>query len=202
MLPSGTNVRSVLEAADMAGVPKWEYEPEGNLIRVASVYDGDTLTGVCLLGGQLRAIKIRLLGIDCPEMRGRGIAEKNAAIAVRDVVRSLCVDQVCQVAPHGSDKYGRLIAEVFLPFGRDLSAALLTNGLGKPYGGKAREAFAPGEIEEILSISARLAQESLSRVSPFRLKGSHRISQGIICPAILWIAKTTSQLLPQLVSGE
>ena len=85
--------------------------------KVVSVYDGDTITVDIDLGFNMimRKQKLRLYGIDTPEMRGE---EKVEGKKVRDFVRGLLLED-----PDGdiwiksykdkSGKYGRWLATVY-----------------------------------------------------------------------------------------
>ena len=148
-----------LAAADPAQHPRWTPRPEGDVGRVIDVYDGDSLTVLCSLGGELWRVSVRLRGVDCPEMRGRGPRERTAAIAVRDAVRAKCVDAICQLYAHGNDKYGRLIADVELPDGRDLAQFLLDAKLGRAYAGAARAPFTEAEVDGIVARAEALRRD-------------------------------------------
>jgi endonuclease YncB( thermonuclease family) len=104
--------------------------------------DGDSLTVVVdtglgnLLGTeQFFKIKVRLLGIDTPEMRSKALREK--AVAAKARVEALCPkgSQVT-LTNCGKDKYGRTDAKVFLSDGRNLGEILVEEGLAKPYSGQ------------------------------------------------------------------
>jgi len=87
--------------------------------KVVAVIDGDTIE-VMQHG---RAERIRLSGIDCPEKRqpfGSRAKERTSALAYGATVR---------VEPIGRDRYGRMLAEVFLPDGRSLNEELVRAGL-------------------------------------------------------------------------
>ena len=75
-----------------------------------SVYDGDTLR-VRRCGEHCEELKIRLCGIDAPE--------KNQAFGIeaRDHLRSLVAqgDSSIIVLPIETDRYGRTVAELFVP---------------------------------------------------------------------------------------
>ena len=145
-----------LAEADPSACAKWVPSPEGGLVRIVNMYDGDTLTALCVLASKVWKISLRLRGIDCPEMRGRGAAEKRAALSVRDVVSARALDQICYITAHGVDKYGRLIADVHLPDGCNLALLLLENGLGRPYAGETRTPFTAEEIQSIIANAANL----------------------------------------------
>jgi micrococcal nuclease len=71
-----------------------------------SIYDGDTLR----VRDGFQEIKIRLCGIDAPEI------EQERGIASRDHLRSLINqgDGSVIVVPVETDRYGRLVAELFI----------------------------------------------------------------------------------------
>jgi len=82
---------------------------------VVSVYDGDTITcDIDLgLGVWVRKQKIRLYGIDTPELRGD---ERAAGLAARDYLREMILDKkvVLKTYKDKKGKYGRWIAKVYL----------------------------------------------------------------------------------------
>jgi endonuclease YncB( thermonuclease family) len=86
--------------------------------RVVRVVDGDTL--VIEAPGHVE--KIRLFGIDCPESRQSG--GEHATWFTDNLVRSRTVT----VIEHDTDRYGRSVAEITLPDGRDLSRELVKYG--------------------------------------------------------------------------
>lgn len=89
------------------------YEYEAN---VTAVYDGDTITvDIDLgLGVWVRGEKIRLIGIDAPEVRG---PERPEGLKSRDWLRALVLEKtvVLQTIKDRKGKYGRYLAHVFLP---------------------------------------------------------------------------------------
>ena len=74
-----------------------------------SVYDGDTLR---VTDGR-KEIKIRFCGIDAPE------ADQSGGIEARDHLRALIAqgDGSVIVVPVETDRYGRTVAELFVPVG-------------------------------------------------------------------------------------
>lgn len=86
--------------------------------KVGGVTDGDTIQ--VLRDG--RAVSVRLNGIDAPE---GGQAFGNRA---RQFAASLVFEQLVTVFEHGTDHYGRTIADVFLPDGRVLNRELVRAG--------------------------------------------------------------------------
>ena len=101
---------------------------------VAKVYDGDTITVIRSDNG--KKVKIRLAGIDAPEMafKGRWAAQPYAKEA-GDYLRSMLpVGTKVSLVDMGKDKYHRTIAAVVsLPEGRVAQEELLSNGLAWVY---------------------------------------------------------------------
>jgi micrococcal nuclease len=85
--------------------------------RVIKVYDGDTLTIATKLpfpASPLYRLSVRLRGIDTPEMRGASEDEKQAAKLVRDFVHGIAHNKYVQLRNVQSEKYGRLLADVYV----------------------------------------------------------------------------------------
>ena len=101
---------------------------------VIKVYDGDTITvDIDLgLGVWLRGQKIRLAGIDTPEMRGD---EKEEGRKVRDIVRDLILNEDITIRTYRDKrgKYGRWLADVHYE-GLFINEWLLEAGHAKVYG--------------------------------------------------------------------
>jgi len=87
---------------------------------VLRVIDGDTIE--LLLMKSVEFVKIRLDGIDCPE-KGQPYYEEATAYT-----SGLCLHKQVRVIKHGIDKYGRLIADIVLPDGENLSEEIVRAG--------------------------------------------------------------------------
>jgi endonuclease YncB( thermonuclease family) len=84
---------------------------------VIKVYDGDTITIATKLpfkNSPLYRFQVRLNGIDCPEIKGSCEEEKSLAREVRDKLSELLLHKQVILANVGTEKYGRLLADVFL----------------------------------------------------------------------------------------
>lgn len=85
--------------------------------RVIKVYDGDTLTIATKLPykkSPLYRLSVRLRGIDTPEIKGTSEEEKQAAKLVRDFVHSIAMNKYVELRNVTSEKYGRLLADVYI----------------------------------------------------------------------------------------
>tara|TARA_R100001463_G_scaffold38682_5_gene82980 strand:- start:199 stop:552 length:354 start_codon:yes stop_codon:yes gene_type:complete len=82
---------------------------------ITAVYDGDTLTCDMDLGFNMWAkkAKLRLYGLNTPEIRGGTALTKQAGYAARDFVRELVLGKTVRVHSVGKGKYGRYLATVW-----------------------------------------------------------------------------------------
>ena len=82
---------------------------------VESVYDGDTMTITLDLGFSMHAhkVKVRLLGVNTPELRGGTEQTKKAGYEARDFVRNLCLHKHVFIRSEKKGKYGRYLATVW-----------------------------------------------------------------------------------------
>ncbi len=94
--------------------------------QVRYVHDGDTLR---LKNGE----KIRLIGIDTPELARKGRPDEPLAIQARDRLRQLVAASNNRISlrldDEKRDRYGRLLAHLYSQDGNSLSAQLLQDGL-------------------------------------------------------------------------
>jgi len=101
--------------------------------KIIAVYDGDTVTAVVDLGFlHFQEMKLRLYGIDTPELRG---AEKVEGKKVRDIVRSMILDKEVTIRSYKDKqgKYGRYLANIVLEDGLELNQWLIDNGHAQAY---------------------------------------------------------------------
>lgn len=108
---------------------------DGTTIRAKciDVYDGDTITVIFkLYGSKYYQFKIRLYGIDTPEIRTRDADEKTRGLQARDYVRSKILDTIITLERKGFDKYGRILGIVWYN-GTCLNRELCKLGLAKIY---------------------------------------------------------------------
>ena len=87
--------------------------------RVIKVYDADTITIASKLpydASPMYRLSVRLNGIDTPEIKGKGISdeEKEAAKQARDLVSNLVLNKCVRLENIESEKYGRILADVFI----------------------------------------------------------------------------------------
>ena len=109
-------------AAPAAALPLCGAGPRENC-----VVDGDTIW----LAGE----KIRLLGIDAPELTGAKCAAESAlARQAAERLAALTQGRIV-VAREGTDRYGRTLARLSVAAG-DLGGILIAEGLARPWTGR------------------------------------------------------------------
>ena len=97
--------------------------PETLTGKVVSIADGDTIT---LLVGKTQH-KIRVSDIDCPERK------QPFGTKAKQFAGKMAFGNVVTVRVVTTDRYGRLVARVILPDGKDLSTELVKAGLAWHY---------------------------------------------------------------------
>lgn len=83
---------------------------------VIKVYDGDTITIASKLpyeNSPLYRFSVRLNGIDCPEIKGKDDAEKQCAQIAKQEMTNLVLDKLVILKNVQTEKYGRILADVY-----------------------------------------------------------------------------------------
>lgn len=113
-----------------------KYIPEITKGKVVKVYDGDTITiiGRVKHNPKLYKFSVRLAGIDCPEMRTHNDNEKEIAIKAKEYLVKEIFDKEITLKKVDTEKYGRLLAYVYLGK-RCMNVELMVNNLAVPYDG-------------------------------------------------------------------
>jgi len=87
---------------------------EGDVI---NVYDGDTITIVSKLpydASPLYRFSVRLAGIDCAEIKGKTEYERELAQEAKNALQKLILNKVVALKNLKTEKYGRVLADVYL----------------------------------------------------------------------------------------
>ena len=111
---------------------------------VLRVIDGDTFEArVHVWPGIDITTRVRLRGIDAPELGGARCAEERTkAEAAREALRTMLSEGDVAVLRVGLDKYGgRVLAGATTRATPDVSTAMLAKGLARPYTGGRREGW-------------------------------------------------------------
>ena len=90
------------------------FMPNLNNVKVIDVYDGDTITVAATVDKKLYKFKIRLYGIDSPEIKTKNKREKEEAIKSRDFLRKKILHKKVHIKEPFYEKYGRICGTVYL----------------------------------------------------------------------------------------
>ena len=85
--------------------------------QVIKVYDGDTITIASRMPypeSPLYRFSVRLNGIDTPEIKGKNEDEKEIAKKARNELTALIMNKEITLKNVQSEKYGRILADVYL----------------------------------------------------------------------------------------
>ncbi len=107
---------------------------------VLQVMDGDTIdVDIKIWLDQTIKIKLRIDGIDTPEIRGKCNSEKSKAKQARQEVINMVKDGKVEIYNIRRGKYaGRVLARVKTADGTDIGQHMIDKGLARPYHGKKR----------------------------------------------------------------
>ena len=131
------------DGAKAAPVQERRDQTEGRVVRVR---DGDSI--VVMRGGV--GVEIRLDGIDCPEL-AQAFGRK-----AKSLTSALVFGKAVRLVGKGKDRYGRELAEVFLPDGRSLNRELVSAGSAWWY-----RKYSTDRTLEALEQAARKARRGL-----------------------------------------
>lgn len=120
--------------------PCWHKDDGFVCVTYVDNYDADTITvnipGVHpFLGAKA---KVRLVGVDTPEIRGGNACEKRKAIEAKEYVKGRLVGKTLSLYNVQRGKYFRIVADVVVD-GVSLSKELIAIGYGFPYDGGKKQ---------------------------------------------------------------
>jgi endonuclease YncB( thermonuclease family) len=114
-----------------------QFIPPVNTGQVIKVYDGDTITIAGHLpydGSPLYRFSVRLNGIDCAEIKGKTEEEKVCALRAKDQLNQLIMNKIVVLKNVKNEKYGRLLADVYVG-DLHVNQYMLDKGLAVKYDG-------------------------------------------------------------------
>lgn len=111
------------------------------------IFDGDTFAAYVKLEDGIKiSVRVRLMNVDTPEIHGACPREIEMANRAKLRLGALIpVGSTVELAKIKDDKYlGRIDAYVKMPDGRDVGEVLISEKLGRPYGGGRRAPWCDG----------------------------------------------------------
>jgi endonuclease YncB( thermonuclease family) len=119
-----------------------------NKAKVLSVYDGDTCTVAAFHRGEITQFRVRIFGIDAPEMRGGTVEAKEEAKNAQQYLSNLILNQIVLInvldksdsRVQRLDPFGRLLADIMVRYNDrmiNVAEEMIKTGHAQPYfGGK------------------------------------------------------------------
>ena len=115
------------------------------IAEVVSVYDGDTVTCIVDLGFKtFKRVKVRLIGIDTPEVRTKDLDEKARGLATRDWLREKILNKKIILHTSEKGKFGRWLGTIWdlendtQDFENSYNKQMINEGMAKEYWGGKR----------------------------------------------------------------
>jgi endonuclease YncB( thermonuclease family) len=119
-------------------------------VEVVRTIDGDTFEArVHLWPGLEMTTRVRLRGIDAPELKASCPQELQMAEAAGSALRGLLGEGEVTIYNIGPDKYnGRVVADAATRHTENVSAALLAGGFARRYGGGRRGGWCDASLNK------------------------------------------------------
>ena len=109
---------------------------------VERVIDGDTIeVRASVWLGQTLTVRVRIDGVDAPELEARCAEERAQALAARDFLKRRVEGQAVKLTRVVYDKYGGRVRAAVHDRNGDVATALLAAGLARPYHGERRKSW-------------------------------------------------------------
>lgn len=122
-----------------------------SIAKVVSVYDGDTCRVVIPYKGEFYKWNVRLIGYDTPEMRpSRSKPNRDLEIQAARAAKKFLISQVMStpeqlifIKCQDFDKYGRLLAEIYINHDdyESVNQLMIDNNHGYPYNGGTKRVY-------------------------------------------------------------
>jgi micrococcal nuclease len=109
----------------------WPTISSAGLFKVVRVYDGDTIKAA----GHDIEIKVRLVGIDAPETsKGKRDPGQPFGRMAEKYLAGLVLNKVVDIKGYGSDRYGRILGEIYID-DKNINLDILKTGYAEVYSG-------------------------------------------------------------------
>lgn len=127
-------------------IPFFSFNNQTYKAKVVSCHDGDSICVIFYFDGKFQKFKIRLYGIDAPEMKPL-LSNKNRNIIIRKAEKTkarleeLVLNKCVYVHCMDFDKYGRILANITLEHNnkKTINDILVEENLAVPYFGDTKQ---------------------------------------------------------------
>jgi len=123
-----------------------EFTLENKILKckIIDIYDGDTLTFIFKFGDNFYKNRLRLSGIDCPEIRTKNKLEKEAGYKAKKYLQNLVLGKIVWIKFDKNDKYGRSMGWIYLDEKmktENINSQMIVSGLAYEYNGEKKQKF-------------------------------------------------------------
>jgi endonuclease YncB( thermonuclease family) len=145
------NVEAIL--SDITDAEEFSFNNMRKKAKIISVYDADTVDAILCVRDRPYKFKIRLNGIDTPEIRplktmpNRDI-HVECGIKCREYLKSKILNKIVEVQCSEFDKYGRILGEIIFD-NKNISEHLISKKYAKKYEGKTKIQWTLDELNYI-----------------------------------------------------
>jgi endonuclease YncB( thermonuclease family) len=128
-----------------SSIEQFSFNGRNILGKVVSIYDGDTCKVNLFVGNDLKQFTVRMMGYDSPEMRTKNTTEKQCGNISKTVLIRLVEGHIVRLECLEFDKYGRLLANVFVRQANgdelNVNEFMISNHFGCSYLGGTKSTF-------------------------------------------------------------
>ena len=123
----------------------WSLEGVTVKCKVIDVYDGDTITVIFPFHGVYYKDKLRLFGINTPEIRTRDLEEKKAGKESKKILSDWILNKCITVEFKHKEKYGRQLGCIYncdctdLQYSNSINQQMCDQGFALPYDGSGKK---------------------------------------------------------------
>lgn len=145
------NVENIL--SDLSDAEVFSFNNMKKKAKIISVYDADTVDAILCVRDRPYRFKIRLNGIDTPEIRPVKTIENRdlhveCGIKCREYLKSKILNKIVEVHCSEFDKYGRILGEIFVD-DSNISEHLISKKYAKKYEGKTKVKWSLSDLTYI-----------------------------------------------------
>ena len=129
-----TSLKNAFDKCNHEELPVFSFDGIKCWSKCVEVYDGDTITVIFKYRDVIIKDRLRLWGINTPEIRTRDEEEKELGLIARDWLRERILYKPVWVEFLKTDKYGRSLAKIYTaPETRMINDVLVDEGMAEEY---------------------------------------------------------------------
>lgn len=134
------NVESIL--GNLTDAEEFSFNNTKKKAKIISVYDADTVDAILCVRDRPYKFKIRINGIDTPEIRPPKTMDNRelhveCGIKCREYLKSKILNKIVEIHCSEFDKYGRILGQIYID-DMNISDHLLCKKYAKKYEGKTK----------------------------------------------------------------